>query len=202
MSVYKIKTGYQIRFAFDGKQYKKNAKTRREAMAWEAQTRAKLERGESITPKADKRRLTDLVDEWFNFHGHSLKTGQTRKKELYRIVHELGNPLAAKFKASDFAEYRVQKLASDISENTLNHYHIYLTAVFSELIRAGEWTLENPLKKIRKLKRSDSEMTYLSLDEITRLLRSCKDSQNPQLIAPVKLALATGARQPACNGPK
>lgn len=200
MAIYKILTGYQVRFAFEGKQHKKNLKTRREAMAWEANTRAKLERGESITPKADRRKLSDLVDEWYNFHGHSLKTGTTRKKELQRICEELGNPIAAKFKPAHFAEYRTQKLASGTSENTLNHYHIYLTAVFSELIRAGEWTLDNPLKKVKKLKHAQPEMTFLTSHEIKQLLRACAESQNGQLIAPVKLCLATGARWGEATG--
>ncbi|AJQ92231.1 phage integrase [Gynuella sunshinyii] len=194
MAIYKTSTGWQVRFAFDGKQYKKNLKSRREALSWESQTRLKLEKGETLVPKYDKRRLSDLVTEWYNFHGHSLKTGSTRQKELVRIIEEIGNPVAAKFKASDFAEYRVKKLAEGTSENTLNHYHIYLSAVFSELIRAGEWTLDNPLKRIKKMKTSESDMAYLSTSEICRLLASCEISDNPQLIAPVKLCLATGAR--------
>ena len=194
MSVYKIKTGYQVRFAFDGKQYKKNAKTRREAMAWEAQTRAKLERGESITPKSDKRRLSDLIDEWYNFHGHTLKTGKTRKTELHRIARDMGDPIAAKITAADFNRYRVEQGERGLSDNTLNHHQTYLSGVFAELIRADEWVLDNPLKKVKKLKVDDPDTTYLTKSQIKALLHQCENSRNAQLIAPVSLCLATGAR--------
>ncbi len=194
MAVYKIDTGYQVRFAFDGKQYKKNAKTKREALAWEASTRAKLERGESLTPKNDKRRLTDLVEQWYTLHGHSLKTGRKRVKELTTVINEFGNPLAAKFKASDFANWRLARLESGSSENTVNHYHTYLSAVFAELIRVDEWQLGNPLTNLKKLKMAPPDTTYLTPDEVNRLLKACESSKNKQLLATVKLCLATGAR--------
>lgn len=194
MSIHKLDNGrYQVRFAHAGKQYKKNTKTRKEAVAWEADAITKLERHETVSSRPDNRRLSELVDEWFNFHGHSLKTGKSRQTELHAIVKDLGNPVARTFSASDFARYRTEH-KDRFKQNTLNHHHVYLSGVFAELIRAGEWRGDNPLKKVKKLKIDAPNTTFLTLEQVDSLLFQCEESRNAQLIAPVKLCLATGAR--------
>ncbi|WP_153772395.1 hypothetical protein [Pseudomonas sp. MNR3A] len=70
----------------------------------------------------------------------------------------------------------------------LNHELAYLRAVFNELERLGEWSGENPLTKVRKLKFDEAEMAYLDRDQISTLLEALSDKgQDVRLIAEVCL---------------
>lgn len=164
------------------------------------------------TPKQDPRRLKDLVNRWFVIHGQTLKTGEQRKSLLLNMVDRMGNPLASKFNASHFAQYRAERAEGKysrgasspeekkrkeppkpISANMLNHELAYLRAVFNELERLGEWTGDNPLAQVRKLKFDETEMVYLMADQIRMLLDDLDQrDRHASLIAQV--CLATGAR--------
>lgn len=99
------------------------------------------------------------------------------------------------------ATYRRLRMENDgVGENTLNHEHTYLSAVFNELIRQGEWKHENPLKKLRKFKLDEQELAFLSQEQISRLLEECRASSNPSLYHVTRLALATGARWSEAEG--
>jgi len=162
---------------------------------------------EGHTAAGDERRLTDLVQRWFGLHGQSLSDGERRRSKLLLLCESLGNPLATEFSARDFAAYREARLSGDISDRravnqdklgvsatTVNREHAYLRAVFNELKRLGEWTLANPLDGLRAYKVAESELAFLYVDEIRRLLDACRESDNPDLLLVVQLCLATGAR--------
>ncbi|RMP59972.1 hypothetical protein ALQ18_03230 [Pseudomonas marginalis pv. marginalis] len=69
----------------------------------------------------------------------------------------------------------------------------YLTAVFNELKRLGEWEGDNPLATVRKLKFDETEMVYLSIEHIEALLADLATRESDAgLISEV--CLATGAR--------
>jgi len=195
MSVTKLTNGnYQARFRFEGQRFKRNFKTAKDAKYWEAETLSDLQKGNKVNLRSDKRKLSELVDQWFIVHGHSLKTGKTRQKELHRIVTLLGNPLAKNFKASDFAKWRAEQLDKGITANTLNHYKVYLQGVYTELERIGEWSGDNPLKPLKKLKVDEPDVTYLTKSQIHSLLSECERSNNPHLNPVVRLCLSTGSR--------
>jgi integrase len=83
--------------------------------------------------------------------------------------------------------------AKPVSANTLNHELSYLTAVFNELQRLGEWESDNPLAKVRKLKFDETEMVYLLTEQMEALLADLgRRASDACLIAEV--CLATGAR--------
>ncbi len=66
--------------------------------------------------------------------------------------------------------------------------------MFNELRRFDEWTAPNPLENARKLKISESEMAYLTIEEIRTLLPENENSRSKDLATIVKIFLATGAR--------
>jgi integrase len=74
--------------------------------------------------------------------------------------------------------------------------------MFNELRRLDEWAAPNPLENIREFKISESEMSYLTLDEIRTLLAECEKSRSQDLITIVKICLATGARWSEAEGLK
>lgn len=189
---------WQVDIRQDGrgsKRLRKSFDTKAEAKRFEQHLLLRKSEDQVWNPSTDRRRLKDLIQQWFDAHGHTLKDGEKRKRKLDAMADRLGNPRATSFKVSDFATYRRLRMEDDgVGENTLNHEHTYLSAVFNELIRQGEWTHENPLKKLRKFKLDEQELAFLSQEDINRLLEECKASSNPSLYHVTRLALATGAR--------
>lgn len=176
-------------------------------------------RGEFEGPaKRDDRTLVDLVRLWHKLHGQNLKTGDERLALLIAMAERMGNPKAQAFNSSHFATYRAERAegkhtrtqpgrgfskaegkGKPISANMLNHELAYMRAVFNELARLGEWTGDNPLALVRKLKFDEAEMAYLEVDDIRPLLDAlAAEDSDASLIAEV--CLATGARWGEAEG--
>ena len=122
-----------------------------------------------------------------------------------------GNPLATEFNARVFSAYREQRLSGKITRSTrvktvtprpVNLELAYFRAVFNELRRLDEWKAPNPLENIREFKIGESEMAYLTIDEIRVLLAECDKSRSQDLTTIVKICLATGARWSKAEGLK
>lgn len=148
-------------------------------------------KGETGRPLDD--RLSDLVKVWYDLHGCTLKDGKQRLARCEALAKRLGNPLAFEFDSLAWARYRQRRL-TEVKPETVNHEQRYLSAVFSELIRLGSWHKENPLGKVRQIKTDQVELTFLSLDQVARLLEECKASTNNHTYPVALLCLATGAR--------
>ena len=138
-------------------------------------------------------RLSDLVNVWYELHGCSLKDEKARLSRTKAIVERLGNPQASEFDSLAWARYRQARL-KEASPHTVNHEQRYLSAVFSELIRLGAWSGKNPLANIRQIKTDQTELSFLSLDQINQLLDECRKSSNNHTYPVALICLATGAR--------
>lgn len=204
----------------DGPRVRRKMKSKNEAMHVERRIMGDGSRGEfEKKPKRDSRRLSELVDLWFNLHGKNLKRGLSCYSFLKRMVTNMSDPIASEFTAADFTLYRSERLAGKwgrprigngrkrdgttrpISANTSNHELAYLRAVFNELERLGEWTAPNPLAKVRALKFDQTEMAYLSHEQIQELL--ARLDQCPSDVGVVaRVCLATGARWAEASGLK
>lgn len=146
----------------------------------------------------DSRRLSDLVDQWHDYHGRLLRDSKHRYSKMLAVSRRLGNPFAVAFSAADFARYRKRRLSA-VSVETVNHETRYFRAMFNELHNLGLWSSENPMKGIRVFPVAERELSFLSDDQISRLLKACELSNSAHLLAVVKLALATGARWSEAN---
>ena len=138
-------------------------------------------------------RLSDLVNVWYDLHGCSLKDEKARLSRTKAIVERLGNPQASEFDSLAWARYRQARL-KDASPHTVNHEQRYLSAVFSELIRLGAWSGKNPLANIRQIKTDQTELSFLTLEQINQLLEECRNSTNNHTYPVALICLATGAR--------
>ena len=195
MTVKKLCNGnYQARFQFDGKRYKKNFPSSREARAWEADTLKQLAMGDSPITQKDPRRFSELIDLWYTLHGHTLKDGRKRRNRLRYTCQLMDNPLARQITATRFSQYRAMRLEQGRSENNCNRELSYIKALFNELIRHEEWLHENPIAKVRKIKFDEREMRYLTAEEIPILLQACEASKSDHLYKVVQVCLRTGAR--------
>lgn len=81
-----------------------------------------------------------------------------------------------------------------MTPHTVNHEQRYLSAVFSELIRLGAWNGSNPLARVRQIKTDQTELSFLTLDQVGRLLEECRRSTNNHTYPVALICLATGAR--------
>lgn len=202
----------------DGPRVRRKLKSKSEAMYAERMLMGDGARGEfEKKPKRDDRRLSDLVDLWYKLHGQTLKRGEERQRALQSMAERMGNPRGVDFSAAHFTKYRAERLtgehgrttpgngmkkgqkAKPVSANTLNHELAYLSAVFNELDRLGEWTGDNPLEKVRRLKFDEPEMAYLEKEEIPALLRVL-DGISVKAGVVARVCLATGARWSEAEG--
>ncbi|WGE32529.1 tyrosine-type recombinase/integrase [Actinobacillus genomosp. 2] len=159
---------------------------------------------QAITIKKEQpQRLSELADMWFNLYGNTLITGKYRYQKLQWIAKTLGDPFARDFNAEHFAEFRAKRLNGEIVNDTnkiipkksvVNFEQTLVQAMFEELIRLNKWKGDNPLKNVRMLKISESEIYFLRADEIQRLLTACDASGSQHLGMIVRICLATGAR--------
>ncbi|MFA0810819.1 phage integrase [Microbulbifer epialgicus] len=187
-----------------GRRVRKSFDTKAEGIRWERAQLAAADKGEWVPPQRDKRRLQDLIAEWYKLHGHTLKRGEQRRDYLLSLCELMGNPLANQVTAGFYAEFRQQRLQGDlktnkrhrgpISANTCNHDLAYLRAVFNELIRLGKWQGDNPLSGVRRLKYDDHELSFLDRTQIEQLLTALKESGSKHAYLVAKICLATGAR--------
>jgi integrase len=174
-----------------GKRYRKTLKTKAEALRWEAWLIAKVTKTPDWEPpKKDQRRLSDLLEIWYEGHGKQLRDAVHRQKILKNAISRLENPKASNFSAAHFIGYRSQRLAEGIKEATANREHAYLRSLFNELKRLGHWQGENPLQAVRQFKERQQELIYLKSEQIQELLDKLEgDAKTVSMIC-----LATGAR--------
>jgi integrase len=112
-------------------------------------------------------------------------------------------PLAREFDAQMFSRYREKRLSGDYARSnrvkkvalrTVNLELANFRAVFNELARMGECKDDNPIKNMRPFRTEESEMAFLTKEQIGQLLDECGRENNTDLVSIVKLCLSTGAR--------
>jgi integrase len=177
------------------KRFRKSFETKAEAKSYEAWVRSQNSQNVEWTPKKkDQRRLSTLIDLWYDNHGIGLASGKDTHKRLLAMATAMGDPIASNFSTSVFVQYRSKRLEAGISANNLNREHAYLRSVFNELSRLGYWTEENPLAKVRQFKIQQNELSYLTHEQIDLLLASLRDARNPHVHLITRVCLSTGAR--------
>lgn len=190
-------------FGRDGKKIKKTLDKLEEARKFKTAELTKAQAGGSpLKNKKDVRRLSDLVEEWYQLHGYSLKDGLGRKGVLLFDCELMGNPIASAFTAEGFVHFRKSRLETPrsqstgkmITANTVNHSQAYFCAVFNTLIKLGKWSLPNPLHGLPKLKIDEADLCFLDKSQIKSLLSELKLSSTKDLYIIAKICLSTGAR--------
>lgn len=185
------------------KRIRKTFSTKGEALAHQTYILENIHVKPWLDGKEDRRKLRDLVTQWFDEHGVTLDDGEKRKSSMEFACASMGEPTAHEFNATMFSIYRKKRLSGEIirtnrvkqvSPRTMNLELAYFRAVFNELKRLGQWKLENPLSNIRPFKSEETELAYLEDEEITRLLDECMKSRNENTYWVACLCLVTGAR--------
>ncbi|HFK4668151.1 TPA: tyrosine-type recombinase/integrase [Serratia marcescens] len=187
----------------EGRRVRKQFATKGEALAFERFTMEQVDNKPWLGEAIDRRKLSEVAKLWYNLHGQSLTAGARTYKKLCLVIEALGDPSATTFTAKDFAHYRDKRLSGEIyfSEKwkngaepvTVNLEQSYLSGMFSELARLGEWNQPNPLENMRKFTVAEKEMAWLTHAQITELLAACSKGDT-DLPLVVEVCLSTGAR--------
>lgn len=195
MAVAKTKSGYKVDFrpgGANGRRIRKTFTTKAEALRYESHVRAKIIKNPDWNPDPkDKRRLSELVDIWYQLHGKFLDDGERCYNKLKSMCLAMQNPIASQFDAKDLAKYRAER-SKKVSLNTVNHEHTYLCAVFNKLIELKEWKHANPIAGIGKFKIDEQELAFLELNQIETLFKELEKSRSPDVRLVAELCLATG----------
>lgn len=210
MSITKRNTQWLLDFYPEGKpkgkpskRIRKTFSTKGEAIAYQNHIMENIHVKPWLDGKEDRRKLRDLVTQWFDEHGVTLDDGEKRKSSMEFACESMGEPTAHEFNATMFSTYRKKRLSGELSRTsrvdkvsprTVNLELAYFRAVFNELRRLGHWKNDNPLELIRPFKSEESELTYLDDEAIKRLLDECLKSRNPSAYHVARICLATGAR--------
>ncbi|MFC6977560.1 hypothetical protein [Microbulbifer taiwanensis] len=82
MAIRKVKSGWEADVrpeGVGGPRLRRIFRKKREAEQFEIDQKALGNQGDWKPPVKDKRRLEDLVEDWYNLHGHTLKDGKRGK---------------------------------------------------------------------------------------------------------------------------
>lgn len=178
-----------------GKRHRKTFKTQAEAKQWDAWLKTQVNQDPKWQPeKRDRRKLSVLIELWYQSHGTNLNSGVDTRARLLLLAKVLNDPIAENFTVELFVEYRASRIKQGVSANTMNHEHDYLRGMFNELRRLGHWPKENPLGNLRRFKIAENELKSLSIKEIELLLKALEAARNPHVRLITKVSLSTGGR--------
>lgn len=171
-----------------------------EAEIYEREYLAKHQK--SLTEITDRRTLKELIEIWYRYHGINLADSEKFKRALISAAEEMGNPVASTMTPEIFVNYRYKRTVSGdskVSFKTINNLHALLSSMFSRLKRLKIIDYENPVADIDSIKVHERQMTYLSIEQINRLMDRLKESQNPSTWYVANMCLRTGARWNEAN---
>ncbi len=177
-----------------------------DAKKWAGQTEAAIREGRYFkTTEARKHTLADAIDRYRDSVIPTKRDGKKQKAQLDWWRDELGAFTLADVTPALLGESR-DKLGKDRAPATVVRYLAALSHVFTVAVNEWGWLEDSPMRKVRKPKEPRGRVRFLSEDEKdpngvviegerTRLLNTCKESNNPYLHTIVVLALSTGMRQ-------
>jgi integrase len=126
---------------------------------------------------------------------------RSQKRQLLWWKEKIGHYRLSDVSTSLIAEY-LDELSSGItvrgtkrSGATVNRYFAALSHVFTIAIKRWEWLDVSPLDRIEKEVESRGRVRFLTQEERSKLLESCKESHCPYLHSIVVLAISTGMRK-------
>ena len=173
-----------------GRRIQRLFKKKADALAFERYVLSHMNDKEWLEKPADHRRISELLELWWKLGGRNKPYADNVKLRLKKVIKEMGDPRAEQINARFMAMYRSERLGAGVKISTIQRDEAELAGMFTMLIQSGEFHSKNPVRSVPAMKRKISEMTYLTHEEIIRLLNfSNGDARRITL-----LCLSTGAR--------
>ena len=79
-----------------GRRIQRIFKKKADAVAFEKYVISNMHDKDWLDKPTDHRRLSELLDRWWELHGRSHKYGEKRQRELKRVISDMGNPRLSK----------------------------------------------------------------------------------------------------------
>lgn len=177
----KGRAGRRIRRLFDRKT---------DAHSFERSIIAKYQNKECGDIPVDKRRVSEFIAEWWELTGRYKTYAGRRLSALSGICYDMGDPMLYQVNARTIIDYRACRLEQSIKASTINHDLFLLSGAFNEMADIGEFNGENPVSHVKPLRETKPEMSYLTTEEVRRLLEIATGDYYRIAV----LCLATGAR--------
>lgn len=185
----------------NGKRVRKKFDTRIEAQRFEKYVLNKSFDDKDWNPsKEDNRKLSELINIWFESHGRYLKGASQRVRTLRNLDSRLGSPTAKKINPTNYMLERSSRVEAGVTPKTCNNELGYLNAVFNELERTQTIDYSNPLKSVRPIKISEKELSWLTSEQIKELLSTIDKTGNQHVSLITRVCLSTGARWGEAEG--
>ena len=173
-----------------GKRIRRRFKKKQEAILFERYVMSNVEKKEWLGASTDRRTLGELLEIWWLLHGQTLENGATERLQLEKTIRALGNPTVNRLDKREIARHRGERLTDGISASTINRDVYRLSGMFTALSKLGEFRVENPCHGLQPLREAQPPMTYLTKQEIARLLEFLEGDNRRVAL----LCLSTGAR--------
>ncbi|CAI0721794.1 Tyrosine recombinase XerC [Serratia marcescens] len=177
----------------EGKRIRRKFDSKGEASIFERHILVNYHNKDWLEKPADRRKLTALLDLWWVFHGKSHERGEIERGRLTAIIAilaEMGVVRADQLTKKAILNYRVHMLNEGLKASSVNRHHAILSGMFTKLIEAEEYHSEHPFKGIKQLKEAQTEMAFLSTEEIGTLIDLLDGDDRKAVL----VCLATGGR--------
>lgn len=173
-----------------GRRIQRIFKKKADAVAFERYVLSHMHDKAWLEKPAEQRCLSELIEQWWVLGGRNKTYANSMLVRLKKIAKEMNDPRVSQINKRFMAAYRSARLSQGVKESTVRRDETMLSGMFSLLIEAGEFHGEHPIRALPSLKRKSPEMSYLTSEEIGRLLEVVSgDARRITL-----LCLSTGAR--------
>jgi integrase len=176
-----------------------------DAKRWAAKIETELrERRHFGSAEAKKHTLAELIDRYLrDSFQHKPRSFKKQKSQLDWWKRELGVYRLSDLTPALISEKKAKLLApyTDArgkerrrSAATVNRYLAAPSHACTIAMKEWHWMTENPFLQVKKLAEPTGRTRFLSDSEREALLKACRESQSPELLPVVLIALITGAR--------
>lgn len=195
---------YRARIRINGMPDKSATFTsRNQAKIWAQKMEADIRQGRYFPKQESKERtFGEFIDRYIEKElPKKPKSLNKQTSQLLWWKKYLGAYFLCHISPSMLAELRDQLLSETTyrgklrSSSTVNRYLAALSQALTIAVKEWGWLKENPFLKISRLRESKGRERYLEKEEITCLLKACRQSKSPYLYGIVIFALGTGARR-------
>ncbi|CAG0981017.1 Putative defective protein IntQ [Burkholderiales bacterium] len=181
----------------------KTFRRKTDAQKWAQKTEVAIRQDQyAISPISRRKPLSELIDRYVQeVLPRKPKTAPFQRRQLEVWRKELGHLLIA-----DVTPARIVGARQALLENpgarqqargyaTTNRYLAVLSHAFTCAVDEWGWAVDNPVRKVKRLRESRGRTRFLSDDERVRLLAACRVSTCPYLYPIVVVAISTGMRR-------
>jgi integrase len=181
----------------------KTFKRKTDAKRWAQEKEHEVQTGLYFrNSESEKHLLSDAIDRYIRDVIPTIpKSGSDRERHLLVWKKRIGGIRLSDVTTPLVSQHRDELKAEKIkmgkkrSPATVNRYLTSLSHLFSIACNDWEWSMDNPVKRVSKLKEPSGRVRYLDEDERDRLLNACRNSENASIYLIVLLALTTGMRR-------